>query len=175
MNKAGVWIRAGVQHSGSFFETSAVCSDISRINGAAMRVTILFRITSVLFLLFALGHTFGFLNFNPPSAEGLAVQKAMSDVVFKVGGSNRSYSDFYRGFGLSCTVSMLFSAILCWQLGALATVHPRAIAGVAWSLFGVQLVGIVLSAKYFGLPPTIFSAALTALLGWAAFLLTQAA
>jgi hypothetical protein len=63
--------------------------------------------------------------------EGLAVQKAMSDVVFKVGGSNLSYGRFYRGFGLSCTISTLFSAIVCWQLGAPATVHPRVIAGVA--------------------------------------------
>jgi len=139
-----------------------------------MSATILFRIASVVFLLFALGHTFGFLTFKPPTAEGLAVKKAMSDVEFKVGGSSLSYGRFYRGFGLSCTISMLFSAILCWQLGALATVHPRAIAGVAWSLFGVQVLGVALSVKYFGLPPAIFSAALTALLGWAAFLLTHA-
>jgi hypothetical protein len=139
-----------------------------------MSATLLFRIASVVFLLFALGHTFGFLTFKPPTAEGLTVKKAMSDVEFKVGGSSLSYGRFYRGFGLSCTISMLFSAILCWQLGALATVNPRAIAGVAWSLFGVQVVGVALSVKYFGLPPAIFSAALTALLGWAAFLLTHA-
>lgn len=139
-----------------------------------MSPTFLFRIASAIFLLFALGHTFGFLSFKPPTAEGLAVKKAMGDVVFKVGGTDVSYGGFYRGFGLSCTISMLFSAILCWQLGALATVHPRAIAGIAWSLFGVQVVGVVLSVKYFGLPPAIFSAALTALLGWTAFLLTQA-
>jgi hypothetical protein len=140
-----------------------------------MSATILFRIASVVFLLFALGHTVGFLSFKPPTAEGLAVRTAMSDVVFKVAGSDLSYGEFYRGFGLSCTVSMLFSAILCWQLGALATVHPQAIAGVAWSLFGVQVVGVVLSVKYFGLPPAIFSAALTAILGWAAFQLSHAA
>lgn len=139
-----------------------------------MRATILFRIASVVFLLFAFGHTFGFLNFKPPTVEGVAVKKAMSDVVFKVGGSDLTYGGFYRGFGLSCTVSMLFLAILCWQLGAIAAVHPRAIASVAWSLFSVQVVGVVLSVKYFGLPPAIFSAALTALLGWAAFLLTRA-
>jgi hypothetical protein len=132
----------------------------------------LFRIASV--VLFAIGHTFGFLSFKPPTAEGLAVKKAMSDVVFKVGGADLSYGGFYRGFGLSCTISMLFSAILCWQLGALSTVRPRAIAGVAWSLFGGQVVGVVLSVKYFGLPPAVFSAALTALLGWTAFLLTHA-
>lgn len=140
-----------------------------------MSATTLLRIASVVFLLFALGHTFGFLSFKPPTAEGLAVRKAMGDVVFQVGGSNLSYGGFYRGFGLSCTVSMLFSAVLCWQLGALARVHPGAIAGVAWSLFAAQIAGVALSLKYFGLPPAIFSAASTVLVGWAAFLLTQAA
>jgi hypothetical protein len=139
-----------------------------------MRATILFRIASIVFLLFALGHTIGFLSFKPPTTEGLAVREAMSNVLFKVGSSELSYGGFYRGFGQSCTVSMLLLAILCWQLGVLATANPRAIAGVAWSLFGVQVVGVVLSSKYFGLLPAIFSAALTAILGWAAFLLTTA-
>jgi hypothetical protein len=43
-----------------------------------MSATLLFRIASIVFLLFALGHTFGFLSFKPPTAEGLAVQKAMN-------------------------------------------------------------------------------------------------
>jgi hypothetical protein len=42
-----------------------------------MSATILFRIASVVFLLFALGHTVGFLSFKPPTAEGLAVRTAM--------------------------------------------------------------------------------------------------
>jgi hypothetical protein len=143
--------------------------------GAEMSATILFRIAAGVFVLFAAGHTFGFLSFKPPTAEALAVQAAMSNVVFKVGKSDLSFGGFYVGFGLSCTASMLFSAVLCWQLGALAIVHPRTIAGVAWSLFGVQLAGVALSIKYFGLPPTIFSAGLAALLGWAALLLNHAA
>jgi hypothetical protein len=140
-----------------------------------MKASLLFRISSAVFLLFAVGHTFGFLSFKPPTSEGMAVRKAMGDVVFKVGGSELSYGAFYRGFGLTCTVSMLFSAILCWQLGGLATLYPQAIAGVAWSLFGVQVVGVVLSVKYFGLPPAIFAVALTALLGGASFRLTHPA
>jgi hypothetical protein len=158
-----------------FNTPNAAVMELPFVKGETMKATILFRIASIVFLIFALGHTIGFLSFTPPSTEGLAVQKAMRNVVFRVGGSNRSYEDFYRGFGLSCTISMLFSAILCWQLGTLATMHPRAVASVAWSLFGVQLVGIVLSVEYFGLPPAIFSAALTGLLGWAASLLTQGA
>lgn len=62
-----------------------------------MRAIILFRIASVVFLLFALGHTVGFLSFKPPTVEGLAVRKAMGDVVFKVGGSDLSYGGVFDG------------------------------------------------------------------------------
>jgi hypothetical protein len=34
----------------------------------------LYRTASVVFLLFAAGHTFGFLSFTPPTAEGIAVR-----------------------------------------------------------------------------------------------------
>jgi predicted neutral ceramidase superfamily lipid hydrolase len=145
------------------------------IEGARMRATLLFRISSVIFIIFALGHTFGFLSFKPATAEGMAVRQAMNDVVFKFNGSELSYGKFYRGFGLSCTVSMLFLSILCWQLGNLAAVRPREIVVVAWALVGMQVLGVVFSVKYFGLPPTICSVALTALLGWAALLVTRAA
>ncbi len=143
--------------------------------GAAMSATLLFRIASVVFVLFAFGHTVGFLSFKPPTAEGLAVQNAMSNVGFKVGLSDLSFGGFYRGFGLSCTVSMLFSAIVCWQLGALATARSREIAVIAWSLFVVQVIGVALSIKYFGRPAVILSATVAILLGWAALLLTHAA
>ncbi len=65
-----------------------------------MRPALLYRIASVLFVLFALGHTFGFLSFKPPSAEGLAVRDAMNNVHFQIGGANLSYGSFYTGFGL---------------------------------------------------------------------------
>jgi len=46
----------------------------------------------VLFVLFAAGHTFGFLNFKPPTAEGLAVRDAMNNLHF---GADLSYGAFY--------------------------------------------------------------------------------
>jgi len=134
-----------------------------------MTTTTLFRIAAGVFVLFAAGHTFGFLSFKAPTAEALAVRVAMDSSVFEVGGSQLSFGRFYVGFGLSCTVSMLFSAVLAWQLGALAAVHPKEIAPIAWALFAVQVAGVALSWKYFGLPPVIFSIAVAALVGWAAW------
>lgn len=49
-----------------------------------MNATLLYRIASVLLLLFAVGHTIGFLNFKPPTPEGVAVRDAMNNVHFQV-------------------------------------------------------------------------------------------
>jgi hypothetical protein len=85
-----------------------------------MKAAVLYRIASVLLVLFAAGHTVGFLRFNPPSAEGQAVYESMNQVHFQVKGSSFSYGGFYRGFGLFVTVYLLFSAFLAWYLGFLA-------------------------------------------------------
>jgi hypothetical protein len=121
-----------------------------------MKAIWLYRIAAVLFVLFAAGHTFCFLSFTAPSAEGRAVFDAMNQVYFSKGQTTYNYGEFYRGFGLSCSVSMLFSAFLSWHLGELARTLPQAIGALGWIFFVVQLTGLAISVKYFGIPPTIF-------------------
>ena len=124
-----------------------------------MKATFLFRAAAVLFVLFAAGHTAGFLTFQPPSAEGRAVFADMNRVHFIIGSSTYSYGNFYKGFGLFITVFDLFTAYLAWYLGSLARRHEaRIVAAIAWPLAGLQLVGFVLSWLYFGTGPMIFSA-----------------
>jgi hypothetical protein len=135
-----------------------------------MNSTRLFRMAAVLFVFFALGHTYGFLNLRAPSAEGRAVFDAMNDVHFTIRGTSYSYGNFYRGFGLSCTVSMLLSAFLAWHLGDLARKAPQAIGALGWVFFVVQLAGFALSLKYFGGAPAVFSALAAFCTGAAAWL-----
>ena len=135
-----------------------------------MSPTLLYRTAAFVFALFALGHTYGFLSLRAPSAEARAVFDAMNTVNFEVGGRSFSYGGFYRGFGLSCTVSMVLSAFLSWHLGELARSAPRAIGPLGWVFFGAQLAGVVLSFLYFGLPPMVLSALVAAIVGLAAFL-----
>jgi hypothetical protein len=123
--------------------------------------TLWFRISAVILLLFAVGHTLGFLTFTPPTEQGLAVREAMTNVHFQVGGKIFSYGGFYRGFGLSATISMLFEGFVCWFLGGLARRNPREVIAIGWALVVQQVAGMVLSLMYFGVPPTIFSAVLT--------------
>ena len=94
----------------------------------------LYRASAVLFVVFAVAHTVGFLTFTPPSQDGVSVRDAMERVQFTVAGSTFSYGAFYRGFGLSATVSMLFEAFLAWQLGWIAQLAPSAAVSVTWAL-----------------------------------------
>jgi len=80
----------------------------------------------------------------------------MNTVHFERRGKSYSYGDFYRGFGLSCTVSMLRSAFLDWHLGQLARSTPTAVGVTGWASFFLQLPGVVLSFLYFGPPHGAF-------------------
>ena len=134
-----------------------------------MKATLLFRIAAVLLLLFATGHTIGFLSFTPPTPEGVAVRDAMSNVHFQVRNNTLSYGGFYRGFGLFVTAYLVFSALLAWQLGSFAVKYPQAVRPLAWMLCMVQIASLILSVMYFAGAPVISSALVAACLGWAAW------
>ena len=138
-----------------------------------MNARLLYRIAAVVLVLFAAGHTFGFLAFRPESPEGLAVFNAMNHVHFDFNGAPRSYADFYVGFGLLVTAYLLFSAVLAWHLGGLAVSQPRAIGMLAWAFALLQLVNLVLSILYFFIVPATMSAAVLVCLLWAAWLIRK--
>jgi hypothetical protein len=137
-----------------------------------MKATALYRIAAVLFIVFAAGHTAGFLRFRPPTTEAAAVRDAMKTVHFQVGGSSFTYGGFYTGFGLFATLYLVFAAYLAWHLGALAATNPQAIGALAWVFVAVQVVSVGLSWIYFAPLPAIISALVAACLGWAAWLVT---
>ena len=135
-----------------------------------MSATLLFRIAAVLLVLFAAGHTYGFLRFQPPSDAGIAVHDAMKTVTFSVMGKDYTYDGFYKGFGLYISAYLLFSAFLAWHLGSLAASAPGSIGMLGWAFFALQLAGLVLSWVYFFPPPVVFSALVTICIGWACWL-----
>jgi hypothetical protein len=134
-----------------------------------MKPTLLYRIAAVLFILFAAGHTVGFLRFVPPNAEGVAVLDAMRNVHFTLKGGTYSYAGFYDGFGLSVSVYLLFSAFLAWHLGTLAVRNPVAIGALGWVFCAMQAVQLAICLIYFFAAPAVFSALLVLCLGAAAW------
>ncbi|NYF88089.1 LIC_13387 family protein [Tunturibacter empetritectus] len=123
-----------------------------------MRAAAWFRAAAVVLLLFAVGHTYGFLAFRPDTAEGRAVWEAMNSVRFSAGSSTFSYGGFYKGFGLFISSLYLFGAWLAWTLGSMVRAGEMAARRIAWGMFVLQCFGTVLSLQFFSVGPAVLSA-----------------
>jgi pheromone shutdown protein TraB len=128
----------------------------------------LYRAAAVIFLLFATGHTAGFLTFRPKSPDGLAVFESMRSVRFQFGGSSGSWLGFYTGFGLFVSVYMIFSIFLAWRLSNTRPGEISMARTLAWILFAVQLANVAVCFAYFGPVQVAFAAACAATIGFAA-------
>src|SRR5450432_2003214 len=98
-----------------------------------MKASMLYRISSVLLVLFAAGHTFGFRQNNPQWGAD-AVLGLMRSVHFDAQGFTRTYWDFFSAFGLLFSVFLLFAAVLAWQLSRLPAEILAPMRGIAWTL-----------------------------------------
>jgi hypothetical protein len=134
-----------------------------------MRAALLYKVSAALLVLFALGHTIGFRRVDPRwNADG--VVSGMRSVTFDVQGFQRSYWDFYAGFGLFVSVFLVFAAILAWQLGSMSPEGLAAIPVVRWS-FAICFVAIAaLTWRYFFIAPGVFSSLVALALIGAAWL-----
>lgn len=139
-----------------------------------MKAPILYRISSVLLLLFAAGHTFGFRQNNPEWGAD-AVLGLMRSVRFNAQGFTRSYWDFFSAFGLFFSVFLLFAAALAWLLAALPEETLARVRGIAWALALCFVAVTALSWRYAFTIPIVFSAVITVCLIAAAWLLPKTA
>ena len=142
---------------------------ISREKTKFVKASSLFRIASVLLILFALGHTLGFRRVDPRWGVDSLINQ-LSSTHFYVQGFSRSYWDFFTGFGLFVTILLLFAAIVSWQLGGLPGASLAAMPLVTWSLAICFVVVTVLSYQYFFIVPVIFSGVIAVCLILAAWL-----
>jgi len=135
-----------------------------------MKASLLFRIASVLLILFAVGHTLGFRRVDPRwGIDPLIAQ--LRSTHFAVQGFSRSYLDFFTGFGLFVTILLLFAAMLSWQVGGLPKEVLSIIPLITWGLAICFVLVTALSYRYFFLVPVIFSGVITVCLilaAWAA-------
>ena len=137
-----------------------------------MKASIFYRIAAVLLLLFAVGHTLGFRQSDPKWGVDSLVG-SMKSVHFDVQGLNRTYWDFFVGFGLFVTVFLLLAAGIAWQLGGFPAETLARIRGITWTLALCFVAITVLSGRYFFIIPISFSAAIAVCLTVAALLSTK--
>src|SRR5713226_2902357 len=134
-----------------------------------MKASLLYRIASVLLLLFAAGHTFGFRQNNPQWGAD-AVLGLMRSVHFDAQGFTRTYWDFFSAFGLFFTVFLLFAAVLAWLLGGLPAETLARVRSMAWAL-AISFVAVTaLTWRYAFTTPLVFSTLITVCLTAAAWL-----
>jgi len=118
--------------------------------------SLLYRVASVLLVLFGLGHQLGFRRVDPRWGVDSAIG-ALKATQFQVQGMTRTYWDFFSGFGFFVTVLLFFSAILAFQLAGLSKESLRSLRVVTWA-FALSFVMItLLTWRYFFIAPLVFS------------------
>jgi hypothetical protein len=134
-----------------------------------MKASTWLRLASIVSFIFALGHTFGGTKSWSPLGEtpGLV---AMRTFQFQVGAVQRTYLDFYLGFGFMLSVFMLLQAVLLWQIAAIAKDDPRRARPLAGSILVAQLACGALCWRYIFVGPVVFSAAISICLAVAVYL-----
>lgn len=122
-----------------------------------MRAPILLRITAVITLLFAVGHTLGGIHSWSPGGA-TEVLNAMRTFHFDAEGASRTYLDFYRGFGFLLSTYMFLQSVLLWQIASLAKVDAEQVRPMIAAVFLASVSGVILSWEFiFPLPVAFFS------------------
>ena len=128
-----------------------------------MSPTTILRVAAVISLFFAAGHTLGGRKDWSPMGDN-DVLKAMRTTRFDTQGVNRSYLDFYRGFGYSLTVFLLLQTAALWQLATMARTDASGVRPLIAFFALASLSSGVVSWIYLFPVPAVFSAVLTACL-----------
>lgn len=127
----------------------------------SMNTTLWLRVSALISLLFTAGHFMGGLKDWSPMGDNPVLQ-SMRAVRFHIMGADRSYLDFFMGFGHSLTVSLLLQSVLLWSLGDLARTNALLVRPmIAAFLVAVALTGVI-AWRYILPLPAFFSLALCA-------------
>jgi len=75
-------------------------------------------------------------------------------------GANRSYLDFFMGFGWSISVAMLLQSVLLWQLASLARADPARVRPMVAAFAVATVVSGIIAWRFIFPLPALFSGAL---------------
>jgi hypothetical protein len=134
-----------------------------------VKARILYRISAVLLVFFAVGHTLGFRE-SDPSWGVDSLLGSMRSIHFDMQGFSRTYWDLFVAAGFSVGVLYLFAGVLAWQLGGLPAETLARMRGTSWALAVCFAAITVVSWRYLFTLPIVFSAVITVCLTAAAWL-----
>ncbi len=136
-----------------------------------MKPALWLRVASILTLLHAVLHTVGGMFGGPRNAAQSAALASVQANTFVAFGMKRSYWDFYFGFGLMASLTLLLLTVLLWQLAALVQTDPDKTRPFLMMLFVMFIAMSAISWHYFFAPPFVMEIIIAAVIG-AAFLST---
>jgi hypothetical protein len=134
-----------------------------------LKPAIFYRTASVLLLLFAALHTFGFRQVDPQWGVDSLIS-LMRSIHFDILGTNRTYWDFFVGFGFFFSIFLVFTAVLAWQLGGLPRQTLAVMRGTAWALVICFAAVTIVDFRYAFIVPIVFSSLIFLCLTAAAWL-----
>lgn len=117
------------------------------------------RISSIILVLFAVGHTIGGFKKWSPMGDN-AVLNTMADVHFQTYGVSRSYLDFFMGFGWSLSAGMMLQAVLLWQMSKLAAESASIVRSMIAVFILSTLASVMISWAFLFPTPALFSVVL---------------
>jgi len=127
-----------------------------------MRPTVFLRIASVLTLLQSVLHTIGGVFGKPSPGPAASAVLAMKANQFLVAGLNRSYWDFYIGFGVAITIFLTIEGLIFWLLGTMAKTDALRLRPILLLLFlGYSALAVDAAVCFF--PPPLIADSLIAL------------
>jgi len=122
-----------------------------------MRAWIWLRVLAGVLLFFTLGHTMGVLTPPAGGSPAAGVLETMRSVHFPVMGFERSYAEFYRGFGLFVSMTFAILAVIAYQLSVVSKRDPRQAIPMAITLQAACVTSAILSWQFFFAAPIVMS------------------
>jgi hypothetical protein len=127
--------------------------EISRTRWS-MNPILFLRVASIVTLLYCIGHSSGMPWTPAEGPAGMAVIEAMKSHRFDILGVQRTYWDFYFGFGVIISVYLLVQAVVLWQLASLAK-RGTQVRSIVASFLVAFAINAILVWKYFFTIPAI--------------------
>ncbi|HEV8215948.1 MAG TPA: nuclear transport factor 2 family protein [Gemmatimonadaceae bacterium] len=121
-----------------------------------MRTVWWYRASAVLLALFAIAHQLGFRQVDPTWGAD-AVVHGMQTVRFPVQGFQRTYWEFFSGFGFFSTAFLLFSAVIAFDLGRQSGDVLARLRLVRWAFAACYIVIAVLMFTNFFAAPMVLA------------------
>jgi hypothetical protein len=135
-----------------------------------VKAALFLRIASVLTLIHGILHTIGGVLSKPRNGtEEIVVIETMKAHAFNVMGSMRTYWDFFFGYGIIATITLLVQAVLFWQLATLAKTHAALTRPILILFFFNFAATATVACRYFFIAPAITELLIAACLAAALF------